>query len=679
MTKENPEMLNDPKVRKQLRDYKALAEMDDRNRQDHQIYSSISGGRYNPVALNYLSSSLTTNANIAMAESVVGEVVDATTTAVNSYFAEKDRQEDQRTAEYRQQQANAQAKQKAIKEWEDNLLEARKNFEKKTAKAIVDNGYTLVATIPDMEITYETEKFIKGDSYYKGNYVHFTAPSFKKETVVMKDWSSSKTYNLHVVELNGLYGILGDKGESIYPPQFKGIYVLEDIGQRARFLVNIEDKWGEIMADGSLSEEIKYDGIWYTPDKQSKILRQNDEWAIKDVKTNLQAKQFTTSQIPDLYAGGLIPVYNTLRQDFNDKGGSYSLAGDGKIYVWGETTEEGVIPISYESAKKGEITERLFKIDGHWFITANYGTEEMTTVSLPSKFVIPVLRAIGSEKKWGAIDQDGKVIIPFEHTFIKDTGIEFETDKGTYKHDGTFVPKAQLDIELANATRKYHNNGNLKSIGAYNAEGGATGTWKHYHENGKLSHTGEFKNGERIGIWHFYADDGITLINEVPFPDGISKTFYPNGRLKAQGVRIHGMKTGAWTFYVDDTQKTVYAQGNYVDDNQNGHWKYYHNNGQVDFEGEHINGAFSGEWRFYNENGNLIKKGILTGSRLAQGEWEFYFDNGKPQAIGSFEDDQKTGKWEFYHPNGKLKETGKYRKGEKIGRWHSYDENGNEL
>src|SRR5690554_1386044 len=311
MTKANPGMLNDPKVRKRLRDYKALAGMDNRNKQDLETYNMVSGERYNPAAINYLSRSTVTNANIAMAESAVGDVVDATTTAINSYFAEKDRKEDERTSEYRQQQANAEAKRDAIKKWENELLEARKNFEIKTVGAIKKAGYDLIATIPDIKITYETEKFIKGESYYKGNYVHFTAPSFKKETVVMKDWSVSKTYNLYVVEINGLYGILGDNGETIFPPQFEGIYLLQDVEQRARFLMNIENKWGEILADGSISEEIKYDGIWYSPDKKNKILKHGDDWQLKSVMDNRLVKQFATTQIPDLYAGGIIPVSNT--------------------------------------------------------------------------------------------------------------------------------------------------------------------------------------------------------------------------------------------------------------------------------------------------------------------------------------------------------------------------------
>src|SRR5690554_1641977 len=432
MTKANPGMLNDPKVRKRLRDYKALAGMDSRNRQDLQTYNMVSGGRYNPAAIDYLSRSTVTNANIAAAESAVGDVVDAATGAVNSYFAEKERKEDARTAEYRQQQANAKAKKDAIKKWENDLLEARKVFEEKIAETIEKDGYTLMATIPDLPITYETEKYIAGETYYKGNYAHFTPPSFENETVVMKDWSAPKTYNLYVVELNGLYGILGDNGETIFPPQFEGIYVLQDVEKRARFLVNINNKWGETLADATITEDIKYDGIWYTPDRKNKVLRYDDLWGIKPLDSNQPLKEFTTSQITDLYPGGLIPVYNTLLKSYNDKSGSYSLAADGNVYVWGQAEEKGVIPISYESARRGQTVERLFKINGEWYITANYGTSSMFMVTMPSIFMVPVLRDTENGRKWGVLNQEGEVVVPFEHDYIRRTSNGFATEKGDY-------------------------------------------------------------------------------------------------------------------------------------------------------------------------------------------------------------------------------------------------------
>lgn len=63
-------------------------------------------------------------------------------------------------------------------------------------------------------------------------------------------------------------------------------------------------------------------------------------------------------------------------------------------------------------------------MNGKWFITSNFGTKDMKIEPMLSTFVIPILR----EKKWGAIDESGKMVIPFEHSYVRNSGNEFETD-----------------------------------------------------------------------------------------------------------------------------------------------------------------------------------------------------------------------------------------------------------
>ena len=418
MTDAHPEMLNDPKIRVRLNGYKAMADRDDRNMRDYQSFKMITGGGYHPQTSAALSSIYQTNANIANAEMGVNAVVDGATNIMNSIIEEQNRKNDKRQKAESRKHAAAMAKKDAIAKWEYQLLENREAYEKETVKIIKEN-FNLVATIGDVPITYETEVYEEGNSYWQGQ-VQIFPHKFVKKKKIMASFNEIKTYNLYIVELNGLYGILGDDGEALYPPQFDGIYALNltNVNKRPRFLINIKDKWGEILADGSITEEIKYDGIWYRPDKESKILKYNDDWQIKSLENNNLLKQFSSSEIPDLYVGGLIPVSNTNFKDFN-KTGYYSLASDGKMYIWGESNDKNIVAIPSESVRMEQKIERLFEKDGQWFITTNYGSNNMTMDEMPEKFVIEVLRETNNGKKWGAINQNREIIVPFDYDDVK--------------------------------------------------------------------------------------------------------------------------------------------------------------------------------------------------------------------------------------------------------------------
>ncbi|MDE7249578.1 MAG: hypothetical protein K2N82_06760 [Lachnospiraceae bacterium] len=43
---------------------------------------------------------------------------------------------------------------------------------------------------------------------------------------------------------------------------------------------------------------------------------------------------------------------------------------------------------------------------------------------------------------------------------------------------------------------------------------------------------------------------------------------------------------------------------------ENGHWKDYHENGQLAAEGDYENGKEVGKWSFYDEDGNLEEEEI---------------------------------------------------------------------
>lgn len=88
------------------------------------------------------------------------------------------------------------------------------------------------------------------------------------------------------------------------------------------------------------------------------------------------------------------------------------------------------------------------------------------------------------------------------------------------------VTEGATKAALRNVTKKYYDNGNLKSIGSYDANGNLTGQWKFYNESGKLEMAGNNKNGKKNGN----VESISTAKDNIP--DGEWKSYYENGKLK---------------------------------------------------------------------------------------------------------------------------------------------------
>jgi len=62
------------------------------------------------------------------------------------------------------------------------------------------------------------------------------------------------------------------------------------------------------------------------------------------------------------------------------------------------------------------------------------------------------------------------------------------------------------------------------------------------------------------------------------------------------------------------------------------------------------------------------------GSR--NGVWKYWYDNGNLNFTGNFTDDNSDGKHTFYWENGKVKEEGYYVMGKREGEWYKYNFDG---
>ncbi len=101
----------------------------------------------------------------------------------------------------------------------------------------------------------------------------------------------------------------------------------------------------------------------------------------------------------------------------------------------------------------------------------------------------------------------------------------------------------------------------------------------YYHENGKIFHKANYKDGKLHGIRKIFYKSG-TLKNERIYKNGKSEgdfvEYYGSGVIKEAGKYTNGKQTGKWkTFFENKKIETV---GMYKNGKKAGIWKTYYKN-----------------------------------------------------------------------------------------------------
>lgn len=156
-------------------------------------------------------------------------------------------------------------------------------------------------------------------------------------------------------------------------------------------------------------------------------------------------------------------------------------------------------------------------------------------------------------------------------------------------------------------------------------------------ENGKVG-KGHLKNNMKQGKWTFFVDGNIYSIGNYSQnnKNGIWKYFYDNGKLHQKGKFIDDKQNGIWNYYFDSGE--FMGKGQIINNNQNGLWKWYHKNGNLYTERFYDNGRLLEIKSCLDKNGNELNCGkIVNGNGLlfnhdTQNETDtieqFKFENG---------------------------------------------------
>ncbi len=82
--------------------------------------------------------------------------------------------------------------------------------------------------------------------------------------------------------------------------------------------------------------------------------------------------------------------------------------------------------------------------------------------------------------------------------------------------------------------------------------------------------------------------------------------FYENKQKKMEGTYKDEQRDGQWKAWYDDG--TLWSEGEYKDGKRNGLGIAYHENGKKYIEGMYRDDARVGAWRFYDTTGVLLKE-----------------------------------------------------------------------
>jgi len=251
------------------------------------------------------------------------------------------------------------------------------------------------------------------------------------------------------------------------------------------------------------------------------------------------------------------------------------------------------------------------------------------------------------------------------------------TSEDIYQMDEEGIVSAKGKMNGTNPSGQweyYFNNGNIKAIGNYTAEGKKDGEWKYYYSSGIESGLEVWKNGVKEGL----------DINRNSFGVISSKSNYKNGELDGESINyfaighpyiithyVNGKRQGTYIRYSSSGRKKT--ECNYSDDKLDGPYKSFYENGQADVITTYSKGEVNGSYKEYYDNGKLSFEGNYTDGK-ATGELKNYHTNGKLQRKRTYENDLQTGEEIEYNDEGVVVAKILYEKGKANGLAEYYDD-----
>lgn len=195
------------------------------------------------------------------------------------------------------------------------------------------------------------------------------------------------------------------------------------------------------------------------------------------------------------------------------------------------------------------------------------------------------------------------------------------------------------------------------------ANGKKHGAWKGlYEESKRVKYEGTFDHGKETGIFTFYDDTKLhSIVATRDFSKGNNSAytvfFDPKKNKVSEGNIVNKQYEGEWKYYHEESP-AIMSTENYKAGKLNGSRKVYYKSGKIAEDENYINGIREGAYKKYAENGTLLEE-VTYKKNQPDGIAIYRNPDGTIASKGPYVDGLKKGIWEFYE-GGKLKKKEKY-------------------
>ena len=109
----------------------------------------------------------------------------------------------------------------------------------------------------------------------------------------------------------------------------------------------------------------------------------------------------------------------------------------------------------------------------------------------------------------------------------------------------------QIDENFTGQVIKKYKDGQVESIENLK-NGKLNGEFKEFFEDGSLFQVGTFKNGDMENVKVFYENGNLKFEQNLKDRKGRYKGYYPNGMLEVEGEVFQGDEIGLWKYYNEE-------------------------------------------------------------------------------------------------------------------------------
>ncbi len=358
--------------------------------------------------------------------------------------------------------------------------------------------------------------------------------------------------------------------------------------------------------------------------------------------------------------------------------------------------DNGQVETKYSSKKgKADGDIRYFDEDGKLYATLSFDNDKIKG----AKYFDKTGKQIGiSELSKGKLDlmvyrPDGtkKVLMPYNAKGELNGKKIYYSGSGKEREVNTYV-----NSELNGESITYFANGQKSVVSNYVA-GKKDGYYISWFMHGEKQEEGWYKEDELQGEWLTYNEQGVLITRSGYLNgelNGVKTSFWPNGKLESEMLYDMGMllemteydttgkvlnmvklKNGTGKFTSLYVNGKLASEGNYVNGNLEGLYKFFYFDGSTQTEQYFKAGVRDSMYKTYYYGGKISMEGTYhMGDKT--GTWKYYREDGTVSRTEDFKAGRLHGKRTYYYKNGKTDSEMPYKNGDREGLFKKYTEDG---